>query len=639
MADRASRDDRDVTQILERGPVNANLDLPMLSEATLPSLLLRRADSSQNTVALRVKERGVYREVCWGEYCREVERIAAALTARGFGPGDRLAILSDPCPQWLYCEMGSLAAGGVCYGIYPTSSSDQVAEVLRHGGAKVVVVEDQEQLDKLIACGDALAEITLIVIIDTRGIFGYDDPRLISYRDLVSSADAKLVPLRELTARLDPSQPALMIFTSGTSGEPKAAVYTHAGIIRGAEDYRVCLLGGRAGSWRTVCHLPLNHAFEQWNTVLLPLMAPVVPHFGEEAARFADTLFDVAPDYYASVPRHWQKLASRVLVSMQNSSREKQLAFQAAMAIGRRYLRARWAGRPSWMLSAAYRLAWLLVFRPVLDKLGLKRVRVAITAGGPIPIEVQTLWQIWGVNLKNLYGQTEAGFISVQQRAFPEPGDAGTPAPSVTLRLAEDGEILVLSKARCSGYLGHSPLGADEWFATGDTGTIDEGGVLRIVDRKKDIFITAGGKNVAPLAIENLLRTSPFISEAIVIGDGRRYLTALLEIDYDTVSQWARTEQLTYGSFEDLATHPRVGALIDGELAKVNNQLSRVEQVKVARIIPRELDPEAAGEPVTPTRKVKRQLMYERFRDLVESMYQDAESELIVKETVSGRAR
>jgi long-chain acyl-CoA synthetase len=389
------------------------------------------------------------------------------------------------------------------------------------------------------------------------------------------------------------------------------------------------LLQGEEGrsvrAWRTVCHLPLNHAFEQWNTVLMPLIAPVVPHFGEEAARFSETLFDVAPDFYASVPRHWQKLAGRVLVGIENTSWEKRKLYQLAMAIGRRHLQARWEKRTDGLLGLAYFLAYHLAFRPILDKLGLKRVRVAITAGGPIPTEVQVLWQIWGVNLKNLYGQTEAGFISVQREPFPEPGSAGRAAPSVNLRIGEDGEILMQSRARFSGYLGDAPVAENAWFPTGDVGEIDERGVLRLLDRKKDIFITAGGKNVAPLVTENLLRASQYVSEAIVVGDGRKYLTALIEIDSDTVSQWARAQGITYGSFEDLARAPQVCALIEKEVARANEHLARVEQIKAVRIIPRELDPELEGEPVTPTRKVKRSQMIEQFRGLVESMYDDDE--------------
>lgn len=619
--------------------VQARSEAPAVAAVSLPELLLRRTQGSPDAVALRVKDRGVYREVRWREYQHEVERVAAGLRARGFAAGDRLAILGDPCPEWLYCEMGALAAGGVCYGIYPTSSAVQIAQLLDHGGGTIVVVKDQEQLDKLLDGGEALERIRHIVVIDTRGVFGYAEPRILSYREVVEVAPSQVVPLADLVRAVDGTQPALMIFTSGTGGEPRAAVYTHEGIARGAEDYRVCLLGDRKGPFRTVCHLPLNHAFEQWNTVLLPLMAQVVPHFGEDAARFAETLFDVAPDYYASVPRHWQKLASRMLVGIENTSPEKRALYRLAMKVGRKYVQARWAGRASPALSLAYQLAYYAVFRPILDKLGMKRVRVAMTAAGAIPAEVQALWQIWGINLRNLYGQTEAGFISVQMGDFPAPGDVGKPAPSVNARIGDDGEILIQSKACFVGYLGEPALAPDEWFPTGDVGAIDERGALRIVDRKKDIFITAGGKNITPLAIENLMKSSPYISEAIVVGDGRNYLSALVEIDPDPVAQWARSRGITYGSFEELATNTRVAGLVEGEVQRLNQELARVEQIKVIRVIPRELDPEAEGEPVTPTRKVKRKLMYERFKDLVESMYQDSEERRITSEVDLGRSK
>jgi long-chain acyl-CoA synthetase len=366
------------------------------------------------------------------------------------------------------------------------------------------------------------------------------------------------------------------------------------------------------------------------------LFGPVIPHFGEKRASATETLFDVAPDFYASVPRYWQKLASHILVGLETTSWLKKIVYELAMRIGRQALQARWTGHCSLWLRGARNLAWLVAFRPILDKVGLRRVKVGITAGASIPPDVQTLWQVWGVNLKNLYGQTEGGFIAVQPGEFPKPGSGGELAPGTTIRLAPDGEILVSGPGTFVCYWGDEAASREVKqngvVATGDVGRLTPGGRLSIVDRKKDLLITQGGKNISPQGIEDRLRASPFISEAVLFGEGRKYLVALIEIDEETVAQWASAHGLAYGGFTDLASSPDVRTLIQGVVETVNGQLARVEAIKAFRILPRVLDPEVEGEPLTPTRKVKRRMMYERFKELVESMYADDEVDRIARE-------
>lgn len=590
---------------------------------TLPAILLERSKSQPHAVAMRVKRRGVYREITWVEYLGQVRAVCLGLKALGLEPGERVAILGDPCPEWLFAELGTLAAGGICYGIYPTSSPAQVRSLLERGGASVAVVRDQESADKILGLQDAPAALRRIVVIDPRGMFERDDPRLLTYEELTTQGGAA-VSFEPLIQALDPDGPALIVFTSGTTGEPRGAVHSHRTLIAGARDYLACLLPGTARPWRSVCHLPLNHIFEQFNSVMLPLLGTVIPHFGERRAAATQTLFDVAPDFYASVPRYWQKLASHMLVGLDDTSFLKRSVYELAMAVSRKVLRARRRGRcPRWLRSLEA-LARLAAFRPLLDKVGLARVRVGVSGGGPIPPEVQELWQLWGVNLKNLYGQTEAGFVAVQRSEFPAPGGVGAPAPGADVRLAPDGEILVRGPGSFVGYWGDEAasreIKQDGWVATGDVGEL-AGGNLRIVDRKRDILITQGGKNIAPQAIEDRLRASPYIAEAVVFGEGRKYLCALVEIDEETVAQWARARGLAYGGFSDLSRAAEVEKLVGDVLEAVNAELARPEQVKAFRILPRSLDPELEGEPVTPTRKVKRRQMYERFRALVESMY------------------
>jgi long-chain acyl-CoA synthetase len=600
-------------------------------------LLAARRRQDPRATALAVKRRGIYEAVSWDEYAQQVAAVARGLRALGLERGDRIAILADPRPEWLYSELGALAAGCLFYGIYPTSAPDQIGLLLRHGGARVIIVEDQEQADKVLSLGDSIPGVLRILVIDQRGMFTERDPRVRPFAELLTISGDDLAAL---ASRIGPDDPALIVYTSGTTGEPRGAVYTHAALVNGTSGYRDSLLGSARRRWRTVAYLPLNHAFEQFNTVVLPLVAQVTPHFGEDAGRVVQTVFEVAPDFFPSVPRYWQKFASSVLVATQESSPEKRLVYRTAMAVGRRYARARWERRmPPW-LRAAYALADLAAFRPIREKVGLGRVRVAVTAGAPMPHEVQTLWQIWGVDLRNLYGQTEAGFVSVQPGPFPRPGDVGAPPQGVEVRCDADGEILIRSEGRCVGYwddpAATAELFADGWLRTGDIGELMPDGSLRIFDRKKDILITAGGKNVSPVAVEDRLRASPYISEAVVIGEGRPYLVALIEIDGDAVAQWARARELRFGGFTDLATAAPVVELIAAEVQRASSALGRVERPKAFRIISRELDPELDGEPVTPTRKVKRRQMEERFRDLIEGMYTPAADVRIAHEV--GRA-
>jgi long-chain acyl-CoA synthetase len=336
------------------------------------------------------------------------------------------------------------------------------------------------------------------------------------------------------------------------------------------------------------------------------------------------------------VPRYWSKLASRIIVGIESSSAAKRAGYRAAMRVGQAYRRRRWQGERPIMLGGLYALARLTVFDRMLKKLGLHRVRIALSAGAPLPAEVQALWQVWGVNLKNLYGQTEAGVVTAQFDSFPRPGSVGRPYPDADIRLGADDEIIARSPGCFAGYWGEETASADvlrpDGIHTGDVGKLDDRGDLRIVDRKKDIVITAGGKNVSPSLIETLLKSSPYISEASVIGEGRKYLTVLIELDVGTVSEWARANNVLYTSYQSLATNPSIYRLIEQQVTRGNEQLGRVEQVKAFRILDRELDPEVEGEAVTPTRKIKRALLQQHFGHLIDQMYGNDEEQRIARQ-------
>ncbi len=617
-----------------RRVVGPPLDLPDEALLTIPRLLARAERARGQKVALRAKRRGLYRETTWQALAEQVCAIGRGLIALGVERGDRVAIVGDPSPEWLLADFAAQCLGAISYGLYPTSSRDEMEYVLRHAGASVLVAEDQEHVDKVLPMLDRRPGLRKLVVIDDSNMFSYRHPALMSLHELIalgaSVEKSEFVRRREAVR---PDDPATIVYTSGTSAHPKGALYTHRALIALGHQFHAFPELDGAHEVRSVVHLPLNHLYERANTPQGMLVRGIVPHFPDEAERFLETLYEVAPQHHASVPRYWSKLASRVIVGVENSSAVKRAAYRAAMKVGNSYRRRRWDGDRPPALGALYGLARLLVFNRMLKKLGLHRVRLALSSGAPLPAEVQALWQIWGVNLKNLYGQTESGVVSAQFAPFPQPGTVGRPYPGNEIALGPDGEIICVSPGSFSNYWQDETASAEmrraDGIRTGDVGTFAEDGELKIVDRKKDIVITAGGKNVSPSRIETTLKSSPYISEASVVGEGRKYLTALVEIDIGTVSEWARANGVAYSTYRSLATSPAVYRLLSREVDRSNAALGRVEQVKAFRILDRELDPEIEGEAVTATRKIKRSLLQQQFSHLLEEMYSDDEERRI----------
>ena len=613
---------------------------------SVPQLFLERAAARPDAVALRYKDFGLYQEVTWRKYREEVEAFALGLISLGVKPSDRIAIMGDPCFEYFIADMAGLVVGGITYGIYTTCSANEVRHQLENAEARIFIAENQEYVDKVLELQNLSTELRHIIVADMRAMFLYNDQRILSFaavQELGRKLHARQPQLFERRVKsVKPDDIAVFVYTSGTTGPPKAAMITHRDLMVGmVHTYLQGYPELEVGEHRIVSHLPLAHLVERSMSMCLMLIADVVPHIGEDTENLRQTLVEVEPTFFHAVPRIWEKFASQIVVNIDRSTLLKRLAYQAAMSVGNRYARYRWQRRPSplW-LAFAYGLARGLVFKPMLMKIGMHKLRAALTAGAPIPPPIQSLWQVWGVNLRNLYGITEHTLVLCQSERFPEPGDVGVPLYPKEVQLAPDGEILVRGPGMFAGYWKNeaatNEVVRDGWFSTGDVAELTENGRFRIVDRKKDIMVTAGGKNIAPSGIENLLKASPFISEAILFADARKFPSILIEIDFDTVSDWARNNGIVYTGFTSLARHPRVVELISREIDKVNSQLARVEQVKRFRIIPKELDPEEGD--TTPTRKVKRRHMYTLFKDLVEDMYRE-DQEIRIGEQVSNNHR
>jgi long-chain acyl-CoA synthetase len=596
----------------------------LVSARSLGELFFTQARARGKALALRHKVRGVWTRVSWREYALTVRRVAGALLRAGLRSGDRVAILGQNRPEWLYCHLGTMAAGGATCGIYPTSSPEQVAYLLRHSEVRVLFLEDEEQVEKALPLlGDTAVE--RVVVWDPKGLWGFDDARIELLDAFLRGGDDGDGRVEERLASVEPDDTAMVIYTSGTTGPPKGAMLTHRSILFMAEALQ------RANPIRPhdegVSYLPFAHVYENLVSVFLPLRAGSVVSFVESPETLFANLREVSPTVLAGVPRVWEKLRSTVELRMEDSSHLKRLAFAWALEAGYRHARAR-AGNESIPFSRtlAHTLASHAVLGPLKRVLGLDRLRLALCGAAPASPEMFAWYHALGVPLLEGYGQTEStGVISVNRAGRARVGTVGEPLEGVAVRIAEDGEILARGPLVFAGYFKEPALTAETvdeqgWLHTGDVGRLEDG-YLSVVDRKKDILITAGGKNVTPANIENALKWSPHIQDAVVVGDRRKYLAALILIDEETVVKYAQDHRIAYSTFEDLARSREVVRLIQAEVDRVNKTLSPVETVKRFALLPRRFYEEDGD--VTPTKKVKRRALERRYADLVESLYSE----------------
>ncbi|MGD9043949.1 MAG: AMP-binding protein [Desulfobacterales bacterium] len=623
--------------------MDSNKKYQELRKKTVPGILLERAKKTPDQVAYRAKKFGIYQENTWSELADRVAICAMGFKKLGLRHSDRLALMGDPCEAYVICELAAEAVGAVTYGIYPTSSQKELRYLMEDGGACIFVAEDQEYVDRILPLFDELPHLKNIVVIDYQGMFMYEHPALIPYEKLMQDGERYLEAnpgaFEEAVAKVKPTDNVFIVYTSGTTGNPKGVLINHGKHIAGTYNIidRFPILADRPH--RTVIYLPLCHILGKDVAITLPLLSRIVPHYGEDIEDLGQTIFEIAPTILFTVPRYLQKFVSNIIVGIEDSSRIKRYIYQLSLKIGRLYIKKLWEGKENFFLKVLYRICYYLSFRPILNKIGFAKLKLAVSGGAPLPSEVMGLWQIYGVSLAEMYGQTETAgaIIAGQDQYFPRPGNVGVPPSGWEVKFGENDEILVKANDIFEGYwnspeLTKEVLDDDGWLHTGDVGEWTPEGKLRIVDRVRDIIVTSGGKTLSPTYIENALRSSAYISEAVVIGHNRKYISALVEIDFETVSAWARINDVAYTGFTSLSQHPEVLKLIGAEINKNNQDLARVEQVKTFRVIPKELDPEEEGEPITPTRKVKRELMYKKFQALVDSMYSDKEEKLVASE-------
>lgn len=598
-----------------------------MAEKTLLEYFLKNVLEHPKRVALRQKEYGIWKDITWAEYGEKVRYVAMGLSVLGLEERECVSIIGDNRPEWLYSELGIMASCGVATGVYTTNSAEQCAYIINNSESRFFIVENEEQFDKVLKFRKDTPHLEKVIVIDMDGLKKYHDPMLMSFEDLLELGkefDKKNPELFEKrVSRISPDDIALLIYTSGTTGPPKGAMITHSNLLYMSE----ALLGAIPilNSDETLSFLPLCHIFEQIFTVMVNIRYRTIVNFVESSDTIMENMREISPTIIYGVPRIWEKFASAIVIRISDATWFKRTVFKSCMAIGLKNAELKLNRKPiSIFLKIAYFIAYIIVFWKLKERLGFDKVRLAISGAAPISPDVIKFFNAMGIPLIEGYGQTEGtGVTTVTRLNNIKTGKVGNPIPGVEIKIASDGEILVRSPGVFKGYF-KNPKATEEtiregWLHSGDIGEIDEDGFLKITDRKKDIIITAGGKNIAPQNIENQLKFSPYINDAIVIGDRRKYLVALIAIDEENVIKYAQDHKIQFGTFKSLTQAPEIRQLIQKEVDKVNRVLSQVEQIKKFTIIPKKLY-EEDGE-ITPTMKVKRRFINEAYKDIIEGMY------------------
>ncbi len=564
--------------------------------------------------ALRHKHRGIWHTVTWQQYDAAVRATAQAFAMLGVARGDVVSVLAENCPQWLYADLGAQALGAIGNGIYPTSAPAQIQHVLVDSDTRVVIVENEEQLDKVLAIRASCPRLHTIAVIDLKGLRGHTEAGVVSFDDLLRRGAAADAGLRAMIdASIDAATPddiAFLVYTSGTTGAPKGAMIANRNLtyqMRSMPQWQTLGVG-----LKTLSFLPLCHIAERMASPFTQIALGQIIHFPENTGTVVTDMREVAPHRVFAPPRFWEKLYAQVDLFMKDAIAPARMAYAAATG----------ASTHGNVLGRAMKQT---VTRNVQSFLGLQNIEQALVGAAPVSPELIRWYARLGIELQEAFGMTETcGACTVPRPGMARIGWAGQTLADTEIKLGADDELLVRGPNVFAGYWNapektRAAFTADGWFRTGDCADIDADGYLRIKDRLKDILITSGGKNVTPSQIETTLKFSPFISDAMVIGDARNYITCLIMLDIDSVSKFAQDRHVPFTDFASLTRAREVIDLIRHEIDAANLTLARVEQVKDFRIIAQLLT--AEDEELTPTMKLKRRVVLAKYKDLIETMY------------------
>jgi long-chain acyl-CoA synthetase len=599
---------------------------------TLPRLLQRNARELGNRPAIREKDRGIWQTWTWRQYHDEVRDLALGLAALGFGRGDRLSVIGDNRPRLYWAQVAAQCLGGVPVPVYQDSIAKELAYVWNHAEVSVIVAEDQEQVDKILALRAELPALRLVIYDDPRGLSTYQHEWLKSYQD-VQELGRKFGAEHpgRLESEIDKGRAddvAIICYTSGTTGNPKGAMITHANAISVAESFmRESRLTHEDTS---LAYLPMAWAGDSVYTLFASLLVGFCANCPESPETVQRDLRELGPSTLLAPPRIWENMLTAVQVRAADATPLKRRTFEYFRAAAERAEILRSDGKP---VPAGLRLATALgeffVYRPVRDQLGLRRTKWVLTGGAPLGPDTFRFFRSIGVNLKQVYGSTETtGLVSLQPDQEANPTTAGRAVPGVEVRIGERGEVMVRGVAVFKGYLKNQEATAevidqDGWFHTGDAGFIDPRGHLVIIDRAKDVGALADGTPFAPQFFENKLKFSPYIREAVAFGHERPFVTAMVAIDLNTVGNWAERRGIPYTSYMDLSQKAEIRELIRSEIAKGNATLP--DSTKIRRFLLLTKDLEADDAEMTRTRKVRRRFIFEKYAPVIEAFYGGAD--------------
>ena len=592
---------------------------------TLPKLFRQTCGKLANDIAIREKDLGIWVEFTWREYYSQARRVGAALLSLGLQPGDVAAVLSEDNKEWLFSDLGIQCIGAITHGIYPTLQEAQIAYQLNDSHAKILFLEDEEQLDKYLLVQNQLPSIEKVIVYDMEGLRRFQHEKVMAWEaflGLVPENDTDFAA--QFEARIDEGSNediATLIYTSGTSGAPKGAMISHRYLLAQSDNYPELPLG--PGD-EILTFLPLCHAAERIISVCTPVRHGITINLAESGETFNADIQEVSPTFIFAVPRVWEKFFSRISFIMNDATTLGRFAYTNTIRLAERCNAYTAAGRSVPLpLRIVHGVLDFLVLRNIRVELGLSRAHTIVSGAAPISARLLAWFNALGVRVLEAYGQTEVGIVTATVPGHSPIGSVGRALKAGEVRLAEDGEILVRARSNFTGYLNQPAKTAetmiDGWVHTGDVGSIDSNGDLTLLDRKKDIIITAGGKNITPSQIENELKFSTFISDAVIIGDKRKYLTALIMIDQETIEKFAQDNRIPFSNYKSLCESEQIIQLIEGEVSRINSGFSPVEQVKKFRLIDVLLT--AEDEELTPTMKLKRNVVEHKYKDLIDTMY------------------
>jgi long-chain acyl-CoA synthetase len=602
---------------------------------TIPQLLCRRAELHGDKLALREKDFGIWNRYSWNHYYETARALALGLLSLGIKPGDRVAIAGENTPEWFYADLGIQMIGAVAVGIYPTNPWVELKYIVRHSGARVVITGDQEQTDKVLdalASNDGVPALEAVVCVDMKGLRHYRQSELMSFDELCQLGNAYALENPHADTTLDcligqasPDDICILVYTSGTTGPPKGAMLTHRNLVYAAYVYAEAV-GIADKPFEAVSYLPLCHVAERCYGEVAHLVLGGTVSFAESIDTVALNIREIAPTFFVGVPRIYEKLQQGFLFRLGESGALRQRFVKACFAWGRKLSDRRQTGTATSLDRLSYALLYVLLFRNIQRHLGFAHSRHRLCAGASISPETLRFFDIVGRPVSQGYGLTESGGVAfVQTASHHRLGGCGLPLLHTEWKLDSDGEILLRNPGIFKGYFldenaSTASLEPGGWLRTGDIVEVMDNGEITVVDRKKAIIITAGGKNIAPSEIENALKDSEFIKEAIVVGEAKKYLGAIIQVDFDNVGRWARDKALPYTNYKSLSQLSEVHELVDRIVNETNKRFARVENIRRFAILEKELDHDD-GE-LTATQKVRRAMIEKKFARELTIIYQ-----------------